>query len=130
MSLIFMHILCKYDISCANMAIILDKVLLASQYGAHCCVLRIPSAFLKKICLVSFTAHHSSNENAHKDRLCGCCPRAIRYSGCPHTHNHTASLRVSHIPASLSYPSFGTIKSGGLIQNSKKYTCVVQLCQM
>lgn len=43
---------------------------------------------------VSFTAHHSSNENAHKDRLCGCCPRAIRYRCCTDTNNCTASLCV------------------------------------
>lgn len=45
----------------------------------------------------------SSNENAHKDRLCGCCPRTIRYSCCKDTNNCTASLCVSfhtsvHLP--------------------------------
>lgn len=124
MTVTLYHVLYRYkDILCKNALLMYkyshrfgqtNKVLLASQYGTHSMVFWV-YPLLFKICFVSFTAHHSSNENAHKDRLCGCCPRAIRYSGCPHTNNHNASLRVSHIPASVSYPSFGTIKRGGLI---------------
>lgn len=70
---------------------------------------------------VSSTAHHSSNENAHKDRLCGCCPRAIRYSCCTDTNNCTASLCVSLHSYLCSSPSLNTSKDGG-ISTSEQYT--------
>lgn len=79
----------KKHISCTNMSANLVK-----QSMAHTTVFWVYPLLFFKSAFVSFTAHHSSNENAHKDRLCGCCPRAIRYRDCPHTNNITASLRV------------------------------------
>ncbi|XP_019718738.1 potassium voltage-gated channel subfamily KQT member 2-like isoform X1 [Hippocampus comes] len=40
----------------------------------------------------SQTETSPSNENAHKDRLCGCCPRTFRYRYCTDTTHCTASL--------------------------------------
>lgn len=73
------------------------KCSLQSQYDQHCCVLTVTHCYFIPF-FVSSTAHHSSNENAHKDRLCGCCPRAIRYRCCTDTNNCTASLCLFSSP--------------------------------
>ncbi|KAM9830586.1 potassium voltage-gated channel subfamily KQT member 2-like isoform 1-T1 [Syngnathus typhle] len=53
----------------------------------------------------SQTETSPSNENAHKDRLCGCCPRTFRYSSSTNTTHCTASLCVTSCTSVLIPPS-------------------------